>query len=156
MRRFASAFFLIVLSVHWAIAHNSPSAHKYDDEDAYLIYNLLLPHEESYAFAEPALMIQEEAIAKGISGACLTQADASRFRGAIADYERTLKGKWLFQKRLEIAKPYKIVGQQVISALPDHSKKRRFLRSHVGRRFQPSQNPSRGLHRKLVRCVVRE
>lgn len=63
----------------------------YGDSDAYEIYNLLLPQEESYAFAKDALMIQENTVSRDISGACLKPRDAQRFRGAIAGYERVSK-----------------------------------------------------------------
>ena len=86
----------------------------YEGVDAYKIYNLLLPHEESYAFAEDVLMIQENAVAQDISGACLRQADANRFKGAIADYNRAREKKWLFQRHFQIAKSYRIVGAEPV------------------------------------------
>ena len=92
----------------------------YDNVDAFQIYSLLLPDEESYGFAEDALMIQENTIAPDISGARLTPADANRFKNAIAGYNRDYKSKWLLQRQFQIAKPYRIVDAKVISALPDH------------------------------------
>jgi hypothetical protein len=96
-----------------------PSAVQRDeDADAYKIYSLLLPLEESYAFAKDALTIQESAVSQDVSGPSLRQADAKRFKGAIADYNRVREKKWLFQRHFQIAKDYRIVGTEVISALP--------------------------------------
>jgi hypothetical protein len=111
---------VLLLSVASPVAQESPATQPYDDADAYRIYSLLLPHEEAYSFAKDALMIQENAVPEDISGACLRQTDASRFKGAIAGYNRTNKTKWLFQRQFQIAKPYRIVSAKVISALPDH------------------------------------
>jgi hypothetical protein len=90
----------------------------YDDADAYEIYNLLLPQEESYTFANDALMIQENTVPEDISGACLKLADAKRFKGAIAGYERIYKKKWFLQRLFKIVKDYRIVDAKMISALP--------------------------------------
>jgi hypothetical protein len=108
-----------VLNTTAATGQESSAVQRYEDADAYKIYDLLLPHEESYAFAKDALMIQENAFAEDVSGACLRQADAHRFKGAIADYNRVREKKWLFQRHFQIAKAYRIVGTEVISALPD-------------------------------------
>lgn len=109
-----------LLSVTAVVAQKSPATQAYDDADAYEIYSLLLPHEESFIFAEPMLMIQESTVAEDISGACLTQADAARFKAAIVGYRRVHQNKLILQPQFQIGKPYRIVGANVISALPDH------------------------------------
>jgi hypothetical protein len=111
---------LVVLNITAATGQWSSAVQRYEDADAYKVYNLLLPDEESYAFAKDALMIQENTVAEDISGACLTPADANRFKSAIAGYNRTYKRQWLLQRQFQIAKPYRIVGAKVVSALPDH------------------------------------
>jgi hypothetical protein len=110
---------LVVLSTFTATGQKSSAVQPYEDVDAYEIYNLLLPHEESYAFAGDVLMIQEHAVAEDISGACLKQADANRFKGAIAGYNRAREKKWLFKRHFQLTKSYRIVGAEGISALPD-------------------------------------
>jgi hypothetical protein len=65
-------------------------------------------------------MIQENTVPVDISGACLKAEDAKRFKGAIAGYNRVNKTKWLLQRKFQIAKPYRIVGAKIISALPDY------------------------------------
>jgi len=120
MRTLTITLIVLVLSIGTAAAQESPDEQPYDDADAYEIYGLLLPHEESYGFAKDALMIQENTFPEDISGACLRQADAKRFRGAIAGYNRIYKKKLLLKPEFQIAKPYRIVGAKLISALPDH------------------------------------
>lgn len=103
-----------------ATAQESPQLFQpYGDADAYEIYNLLLPQEESYAFAKDALMIQENTVPEDISAACLKPADAKRFKGAIAGYERVYQKKWFLQRNFEIGRDYRIVDAKMISALPD-------------------------------------
>src|SRR6185437_10094490 len=94
---------------------------RYDDADAYEVYSLLLPNEESYTFAKDALMIQENTVAEDMYpvGPCLKSEDAKRFKAAIADYNRIYKTKWLLQRKFQITKPYRIVNAKVISTLPD-------------------------------------
>jgi len=119
MRALNVSLTVLLLSVASLVAQEPTATQPYDDVDAYRVYSLLLPHEEAYSFAKDALMIQEDAVPEDISGACLRQTDASRFKGAIAGYNRTNRTKWLFQRQFQIAKPYRIVSPKLISALPD-------------------------------------
>jgi hypothetical protein len=104
---------------HNAVAQNSAVAKPYNVAEAYRIYSLLLPHEESYGFAKDTLMIQEMTVAEDVSGACLTQADTNTFKGAIAGYKRVYRKKWLLRRHFQIEKAYRIVGPDVISTRPD-------------------------------------
>ncbi|MBI3475228.1 MAG: hypothetical protein HY010_05825 [Acidobacteria bacterium] len=119
MRSLRASLAVFVLSITLLVAQDHSAAQPYHDADAYKIYSLLLPHEESYGFAEDTLMIQENTLAEDIMGACLKQPDATRFKGAIAGYNRIYKKKWALQPQFQIAKPYRIVGVKVISGLPD-------------------------------------
>ena len=119
MRTLTLSLIVPLLTIVISLAQQPSTAQPYDNADAYQIYSLLLPHEESYGFAEEALMIQENTVAQDISGACLRPADANRFRSAIAGYNRVYKRKWLLRRQFQIAKPYRIVAAKVISALPD-------------------------------------
>ena len=120
MRALTAILIVLLLNVTAVVAQESPATQPYSDADAYQIYSVLLPHEEAYSFATDAFMIQESAVSADMSGACLRQADASRFKDAIAGYNRINKKNWLFQRQFQIDKPYRIVGAKVISALPDH------------------------------------
>lgn len=113
----------MVISVFFtseALAQSPADAKPYDVAEAYKIYSLLLPHEESYGLAKDTLMVQENTVAEDVSGACLTHADANRFRDAIAGYNRVYRKKWLLQRHLQVEKPYRIVSSEALSALPDH------------------------------------
>jgi hypothetical protein len=94
------------------------AAKTYDVEDAYRIYNALLPHEESYGFAKGTLIIQEETVSNRVaSEPCVTPEAASRFKDAIADY-KSLNRKQLFLKRqFQIEKAYKVVSSDTIETL---------------------------------------
>lgn len=120
MRPLTVSLIVLLLSAGSLAAQESAAAKPYDDAEAYRIYSLLLPHGEAYRFAKDTLMIQEDAVPENISGACLRPEDASRFKGAIAGYNRSSKGKWFFEPQFQIAKPYRIVTANFISTLPDH------------------------------------
>ncbi|HEY6765908.1 MAG TPA: hypothetical protein VI386_14180 [Candidatus Sulfotelmatobacter sp.] len=60
----------------------------YEVDEAYQIYNLLLPDEESYDLAKGTLIIQEATVSNPVSESCLTTEAASRFKDAITDYKR--------------------------------------------------------------------
>jgi hypothetical protein len=114
---------IVLISVFFtseAVAQSTGDAKPYDIEEAYKVYSLVLPHEESYGFAKDTLMIRDNTVAEDVAGGCLTQADTHRFKDAIAGYNRVYKGKWTLQRHFQIEKPYRIVGSEVISALPDH------------------------------------
>jgi len=101
-----------------AAGQTSAAAKTYHVEDAYQIYNLLLPHEESYGFAKGTLIIQEETVSKrDASEPCVTPEAASRFKDAIADYKRLNKKQWLLQRQFQIEKPYEIVSSDAIGVL---------------------------------------
>jgi len=119
MRTLTAGLIFLLLSVAALVPQQVPAAQPYDAPDAYEIYSLLLPHEESYGFAEGTLMIQENTVAEDVSGACLKSNDAKRFRGAIAGYNRIYNKNWLLQRQFQISKSYRLVGDNVISSLPD-------------------------------------
>ena len=99
----------------------SATATTYAVKDAYQIYSLLLPHEESYSFAKSTLSIQEETVSNvALAGACLTPEAWNKFKEAIAGFNRVQKKKWLLQRNFQIEKSYKLVSSDVIKALPDY------------------------------------
>jgi hypothetical protein len=109
---------LVVACLCWsaiAAGQSSVSAKTYDVEDAYQIYSLLLPHEESYSFAKGTLIIQEETeLMRDGSEPCVTPEAASRFKEAIADYKRLNTRPWLLQRQFQIEKSYEIVSSETI------------------------------------------
>jgi hypothetical protein len=91
--------------------HASMKTKTYDVEDAYQIYSVLLPREESYRFAESTLVIQQETeVSPHKPEECVTAAAADRFKEAILDYASANGEKWLLQRGFHIEKPYQIVS----------------------------------------------
>lgn len=117
------------MGIRWAVAaslcwsaiaagQTSVAAKIYDVEDAYQIYSLLLPQEESYGFAKGTLIIQEETVSERVaSHPCVTPEAARRFKDAIADYHRLNKEPGLLKRQFQIEKPYEVVSSDAIWAL---------------------------------------
>ena len=65
-----------VLSIAYlsaAAGQESAAAKPYDVDEAYRVYSVLLPHEESYGFAKGTVVIQQETVSdQHAAGACLT------------------------------------------------------------------------------------
>jgi hypothetical protein len=106
-----------------AAGQTSVVSKPYDIEDAYQVYSLLLPHEESYGFAKGKLVIQQDtAKTHEVQTSCLTIEAANKFKDAISDFDRLENKSWLLQRRFEIAKPYILVSsdtvRQVFRQLP--------------------------------------
>jgi hypothetical protein len=100
------------------VGQTSVAAKTYDVTEAYQIYSLLLPQEESYHFAKGTLIIQEDTVAKRDgSEPCVTPETAIRFKDAIADYGGTNREQWLLQRHFQIEKPYELVSSDTIRAL---------------------------------------
>jgi hypothetical protein len=112
---------LVAASLCWsAIAAGQPSvvSKPYEVEDAYQIYSLLLPHEESYGFAKGELIIQQETVQKHEAlSSCLTVEAANKFKDAILDFDHLENQSWLLQRKFEIAKPYILVSSATINQL---------------------------------------
>jgi hypothetical protein len=102
-----AAFF--VLWVPLVVAKDSA----YDVADAYEIYSLLLPHEESYGFAKGTLVIQQETVPHPTEE-CLTPEASDHFKDAVDNYRRLNEGRWLLQRRFSTAQPYEIVSSDTI------------------------------------------
>lgn len=107
---------LVSLLIVRAPAQDSAMA-AYDDPDAYVIYSLLLPDEQSYGFAKGTLVIRQETVATvKLDGACLDPGAAREFKEAIEDYERHNK-PLLLQREFKIDKPYELVNTETIGTL---------------------------------------
>jgi hypothetical protein len=101
-----------------AAGQTSVAAKTDDVKDDYLIYSLLLPHEESYRLAKGTLIIQEETVSqRNASEGCVTPEAASRFKDAIADYNRPNRKQGLLQRQFQIEKPYEVLSSDAIGAL---------------------------------------
>jgi hypothetical protein len=118
--------FIVVVSIFYiskTVAQTSAAAKPYDVAEAYRIYSLLLPQEESYGFAKDTLMIREETVSDaGIPRECLTPEAANKFKDAIATFYRIQTRKWLLQPRFQIEKPYRFYGPDAIVHRSDQSR----------------------------------
>jgi len=56
----------------------------YDIDDAYLIYSLLIPHEEAYEIGKGTLIIQEDTVSHSLEQAYFDAKSASKFKDAIS------------------------------------------------------------------------
>lgn len=94
---------------------DSPAAEPYNVSDAYEIYSLLLPQEESYGFSKGTLIIQQETVSQPVAS-CVTADAARRFKDAIADYSRLNEQRWLLQQQFNIENPYEIASSDRIES----------------------------------------
>jgi hypothetical protein len=88
----------------------------YEVAEAYEVYGVVLPHEESYGFAKGTLVIQQDTIQKQEAlGPCLTVEAANKFKDAISDFDRLESKSWLLQRKFDFPKPYTLVDSNTIN-----------------------------------------
>jgi hypothetical protein len=99
-------------------AQQQPSATAvYESADAYQIYSLLLPREQSWRFAKGTLVVQQETVPSKLDGGgCFTPEANEKFKEAFSDYDIVNGKRWLLQRRFEIEKPYELVSEESIRA----------------------------------------
>lgn len=115
MRTVITVAVVSILLLPSALSQHSSELTAYEDEDAYKIYSVLLPHEEAVDFAKGTLVIRQETEpASASSSQCLTPDAASQFKDAIADFSRINRKRRLLQRRFEIEKPHEIVPSDTI------------------------------------------
>jgi hypothetical protein len=118
MRTFCFALIVPMLSIVSVMAQKPSPPQPYEEPDAYQIYRLLLPQEESYGFAKGTLIIQEETVSeRAASPPCVTPDAAARFKDAIADYHHLNKESRLLQRQFRIEKDYEVVNSETIRTL---------------------------------------
>ena len=121
-----------------SVSQEPSAAQPYVESDVYQIYSLLLPREETYAFATGTLIIQQETVASvSVSQACLTPKVAKRFKFPSSDYETARTKKWLLQPQFKIEKEYEIVDTKTLALLEASDQPRpksggHVFMSHVG------------------------
>jgi hypothetical protein len=114
MRTGVMCFAFLVLSLFSSVAQDT-SAKPYEINEAYEIYSLVLPHEESSGFAKGTLVIQQETVSHSLDLACFDPKSAIKFKDALADYSRVQKRVWLLQREFQIEKPYELVSADTIN-----------------------------------------
>jgi len=107
-----------VLSIAYlsaAAGQESAAAKPYDVDEAYRVYSVLLPHEESYGFAKGTVVIQQETVSdQHAAGACLTAEAAEKFKDAISDFDRADGKPLILQRQFALQKPYQLVSSAAI------------------------------------------
>ena len=99
------------------VAEESGERQAYDVDEAYAVYSVLLPQEESFAFATGTLVIHEETVPNTDAGACLTKEAAKKFKDAVTNFARVNRKNWALQRHFEIKKPYDLVSEDTIRAV---------------------------------------
>jgi hypothetical protein len=105
-------------------AQQSDSPEPYNDDEAYRVYDVLLPHDSS----PNTLVVQQETIGplsrEGSASLgpenCLTPAAASEFKDAILDYNRNNQKKSLLQRKFSVSRPYEILDAGTLNAMFQH------------------------------------
>lgn len=98
-----------------AATQQSVEPEGYEVDEAYEVYNVLLPHEESYELAESTLVIQQDTVTiERPFGSCLTEEAGKKFKDAIADLARVNRKRWMLQRRFELGKGYELVPEKTI------------------------------------------
>jgi hypothetical protein len=111
----ASLMILPTSHVSTAAAQEAEAPAFYEDQDAYEIYRLLIPHEESYEFGKGTIVIREETVpGPAESGGCFSGETASKFKDAIGDFKRMNAKRWLLQRLFQIERPYELVSTEEI------------------------------------------
>jgi hypothetical protein len=121
VRAFVLSLIVSALCTGTPVAQDSSAAQAYELADAYQIYSLLIPHQESYGFAKGTIIIQEQTMTNAdVVEACLSPEVAREFKTAISDYRRSRTKKWLLKRQFQIEKPYEIQSKQTLGRLRGH------------------------------------
>lgn len=111
---------LVPILIVTASAQVPSRAKPYNVDEAYRVYIVLLPKEESYGFSgKGKIVIQRETVSHFMGHAdvdgCISNKVKLRFQEAIDDFVRVNKQTWLLQPRFE-TKPYELVSAEQISS----------------------------------------
>ena len=118
MARRALIAVVIFLGSSLAIAQQATAPEPYDVAEAYQVYSVLLTDEESAGSGNGTFVIQQETVTKTQPPEpCLTPEAATKFKDAVADYDRFNSKPWLLQRQFQIAKPYELRSSQSMTAL---------------------------------------
>jgi len=96
----------------------APIPQPYNVAEAYRVYSVLLPGEESYGFATKTIVIREESVIEAkLDLNCISKDAAAKFKDAIDDYSVQSRDERFLQRSFESEKPYEIVNSATIQAL---------------------------------------
>lgn len=116
--RALAVFLAIVSAAITVLGQESSPPQPYADKDAYQIYDLLVPHEETYC--TKTRVIQQETIQGGGGmtdiDSCVSPEVATEFQDAIANFKAANSKRWLLQRQFEFDRPYELVSSETIEA----------------------------------------
>jgi hypothetical protein len=105
-----------------------PPAGPYNVDEAYQVYNLILPNEEVYGGS--TLVIKEETVPEVHSDDprefpsgpedCVDPPVAERFNDAIVDYNHLNQQRWSLQRNFQLTRPYEIVSSDTLKVVFEH------------------------------------
>ncbi len=121
LSRIAAVGALVLSCAAIMLAQQASSLEAYTDEDAYRIYDALLPQNSS----GPTVVIEAETYPQlSVKNAhafgpeeCIDPSVAPEFKDAISDYNRLNQNKWLLQRKFALPRPYEIIDSATLSAL---------------------------------------
>jgi hypothetical protein len=116
----ARIFSLALAFVVWrcVVLAEPVGSHPYEVDEAYEIYNELIPRTDTYVFSKGILIVEQRTSQQpDVSSACLTQEGSDKFAEAIADLSRVQRTSWLLQPRFHTAKPVQLVNSETIQSL---------------------------------------
>lgn len=107
---------LVCLSV--ALGQKKAAPRPYEVDEAYRVYEAILPNEESYGFAKSTLVIQlETGPQHGSTYSCLSDEARRKFRAASADFAAVNETEWRLLPKFNLHRPYKLIGSDSIHRL---------------------------------------
>jgi hypothetical protein len=111
MNRAAWTGLFIMCFVCVASGQKESPPQSYEDDEAYRVYEAIIPYEESYSFAEGTLIIQSETSSGGSTHGCLSEDAARKFKTAAADFANVNKKSWSLESKFHLNKPYQLLTQ---------------------------------------------
>lgn len=116
--RALAGFLGVVSMVTNALGQESSLPQPYTDKDAYQIYALLIPNEETWC--TKTWIIEQETVQGGEEmmdlGSCVSPTFAHEFQDAIASFKAANKRRWLLERQFELDRPYELVSSNSIAA----------------------------------------
>jgi hypothetical protein len=100
-------------------SHAASESRSYEVDEAYRVYSVLLPTEESYGFATGRIVIQQETVTQFIGkiSACIDPAVLKDFKEAAVDFERENDQSMVLEDKFEIEKPHTFIRTTEIKTL---------------------------------------
>lgn len=115
MSRVEFGVFIFVSCVAVAAGQKESVPQPYDLDEAYRVYEAIIPNEESYSFAKGTLVIQSETDSLGgNTHGCLSDDAARKFKAAAADFATVSSKSWTLQSKFRLSKPYQLVPSTAI------------------------------------------